>query len=302
MTRFGLGVLLSVLVILDAGCRSAPAATPASTSSPPVAPTSRASTEAPPAPDPVLPHQTFTLDSKVLGETRRINVYTPPGYASAEGARYPVLYMPDGGLKEDFPHVTKTIDTAVRAGEMRPVIVVGIENTERRRDMTGKTLVAKDHQPGHRYGGSANFLAFIRDELMPVIEQRVRGDGQTAIVGESLAGLFVLDTFFQEPGLFDTYIALSPSLWWNDRALVRAAGERLKTQARANGTLYFATTGDDGMADTAKELSEALRANAHPGLTWHYEPRPDLLHSNIYRAASPGVFRKLFPPASKAAR
>jgi hypothetical protein len=121
-------------------------------------------------------------------------------------------------------------------------------------------------------------------------------------VGESLAGLFVLETFFQEPGLFDTYIALSPSLWWNDQALVRAAGERLKTQARADGTLYFATTGDDGMADVCKELAEALRANAQPGLTWHYEPRPDLLHSNIYRAASPGVFRKLFPSANKTAR
>jgi hypothetical protein len=297
MVRSGLGVLLSVIVIPGAGCRSAPAPT-----SPPATATATATAttaEAPPAPEPVPPHQTFTLDSKILGETRRINVYTPPGHEAAEGARYPVLYMPDGGLKEDFPHVTRTIDAAVRAGEMRPVIVVGIENTERRRDMTGPTQVEEDRKIAPRVGGSSSFRAFLRDELMPAIEGRVRGDGQTALIGESLAGLFVLETFFEEPGLFDTYIAFSPSLWWNDRALVRAAVERLKAQARSNVTLYFATTGDDGMADVGKELAEALRANAQPGLTLHYEPRPDLLHSTIYRAASPGVLRKLFPPAPR---
>jgi hypothetical protein len=246
--------------------------------------------------DPVLPHQTWTMDSKVLGETRRINVYTPQGYDDAADARYPVLYMPDGGVEEDFPHVTADIDTAIRAGEMRPVIVVGIENIERRRDMTGPTDVATDRKIAPRVGGSAKFRAFIRDELIPAIRRRVRGNGQTAIVGESLAGLFVLETFFQEPRLFDIYIALSPSLWWNARALVRGAAERLRAQPRLTGTLYFATAGDDGNDDAGKALAAALRAAAPKGLTWYYEPRPDLKHSTIYRGASPGVFRKLFPP------
>ncbi|MBK7769478.1 MAG: hypothetical protein IPI48_02800 [bacterium] len=62
-------------------------------------------------------------------------------------------------------------------------------------------------------GGSAAFRTFIRDELMPEIGKRYRGNGRTAIVGESAAGLFILETFFIEPTLFDTYIALSPSLW-----------------------------------------------------------------------------------------
>ena len=86
--------------------------------------------------EPVPPHETFTLESAALKETRRINVYTPPGYDAAGATRYPVLYMPDGGLQEDFPHLATTIDTAIRAGEMRPLILVGIENTERRRDLT----------------------------------------------------------------------------------------------------------------------------------------------------------------------
>lgn len=290
--RYGFGVLFSVFAML--GCRGSGVRVPASTPSP------VASTRAAPAPDPVLPHQTFTINSRVLSETRLINLYTPPGYEKAD-ARYPVLYMPDGGVGEDFPHVTDDIDTAIRAGEMRPVIVVGIENTERRLDMTGRTTVEADRKIAPRVGGSAAFRAFIRDELMPVIGQRVRGSGQNAIVGESLAGLFIVETFFQEPRLFEIYIALSPSLWWNAQSLVRGASARLKAQPRLSGTLYLASAGDDDRGDAVKALAEALRAAAPKGLTWYYEPRPDQKHSTIYRAVSPGVFLKLFPPATKSA-
>ena len=290
--RFGFGLSLSLVLMSGFGCQSAPAGRPAPT-------LSAASPPASPAPDPVLPHQTWTIDSRALQETRRINVYTPPGYNAAPGVRYPVLYMPDGGVEEDFPHVTNDVDAAIRTGEMRPVIVVGIENTERRRDMTGPTDVESDRKIAPRVGGSAAFRAFIRDELMPEVRQRVRGNGQTAIVGESLAGLFVVETFFQEPGMFDVSIALSPSLWWNDQALVRGATERLRSQPPLTGTLYLAVAGDDDRGDSVKAMAAVLGAAAPKSLTWYYEPRPDLRHSTIYRGASPGVFRQLFPPAGK---
>ena len=76
--------------------------------------------EAAEAAEPVPAHQTFTLKAAKLQETRRINVYLPPGYDAAGTTRYPVLYMPDGGVKEDFPHIATTVDTAIRAGEMKP--------------------------------------------------------------------------------------------------------------------------------------------------------------------------------------
>lgn len=250
-------------------------------------------------PNQIPPHQTLTIDSRVLGETRRIQVYVPPWYERDPAIRYPILYMPDGGLEEDFPHVARDVDAAIRAGEMRPVIVVGIENTERRRDMTGPTEVASDRKIAPRVGGSARFRGFIRDELMPVIRKRFRGNGETAVVGESLAGLFVLETFMQEPALFGTYIALSPSLWWNGGALVHGAAERLKSPSRASSavTVYLATAGDDGLEESARELTEALRAAPQKGLTWYFEPWPREKHSTIYGATSPAVFRKLFPPA-----
>ncbi len=248
----------------------------------------------------VPPHQTFTLESAKLEETRRINVYLPPGYDAAKSTRFPVLYMPDGGLQEDFPHLATTIDTAIRAGEMRPLILVGIENTERRRDMTGPTEVEEDKKIAPRVGGSAAFRRFIADELMPEVRRRVRGSDETAIIGESLAGLFIVETFFLQPELFDTYIALSPSLWWNNEELVRKAGERLKAKPNLRKTFYMSSANDDIVPPIAR-LGEILSTNAPAGLHWQYKPRPDLLHSTIYRGASPQVLRELFAPESRGA-
>jgi predicted alpha/beta superfamily hydrolase len=249
--------------------------------------------------EPVPPHQSFTLKSAKLKETRRINVYTPPSYDADKATRYPVLYMPDGGVKEDFPHIATTIDTAIRASELRPLIVVGIENTERRRDMTGPTEVDEDRKIAPRVGGSAAFRGFIRDELMPEVRKRYRVTDEEAIIGESLAGLFIVETFFLQPKLFDTYIALSPSLWWNGDELVRKSGERLKAQPKLRNTLYLSSANEDNIAPQTARLAETLRTSAPSGLKWQYEPRPDLRHETIYRAVSPGVLRKWLAPGAR---
>lgn len=246
------------------------------------------------AAEPVPPHQSFTLESAALKETRRINVYTPPGYEAAGATRYPVLYMPDGGLEEDFPHIATTVDTAIRAGEMRPLIVVGIENTERRRDLTGPTEVEKDRKIARRVGGSAAFRRFIRDELMPQVRRQYRVTDETGIIGESLAGLFIVETFFLQPKLFGTYIALDPSLWWNSEELVRKAAGRLKAQPDLRNVLYLSSANEEDIAAAVARLVEALRANAPAGLKWQFDPRPDLRHDTIYRAVAPQVLRKWF--------
>ena len=144
---------------------------------------------------PLVMGETFKIDSKVLGESRRINVYFPPGYAAAPRARFPVLYMPDGGIAEDFLHIAGLVQVSVGNGTMRPFILVGIENTERRRDLTGPTQNANDKRIAPRVGGSSAFRAFLRRELMPQIKARYRTTDETAIVGESLAGLFLVETF-----------------------------------------------------------------------------------------------------------
>jgi predicted alpha/beta superfamily hydrolase len=248
------------------------------------------------AQEPLPPHDSFALQSAALNETRRINVYTPPGYDPAAGGGCPVLYMPDGGVGEDFPHVAAAVDAAIRAGEMRGMIVVGIENTERRRDMTGPTEVEEDRRIAPRVGGSAPFRRFVREELIPEVSRRYRATGERAVIGESLAGLFIVETFFLEPDLFHTYIALSPSLWWNGGELVRTAGERLRARPDGSAVLYLSSADEENIVPAAARLAEALRANGPPGLRWRYRPRPDLTHATIYRAEAPRVLRELFPP------
>ena len=237
---------------------------------------------------------TFTLDSKVLSEERRINVYTPPGYAQLTDAKFPVLYMLDGGMQEDFLHVAGLVQVSVGNDTMRPFILVGIENTERRRDLTGPTSNPDDKKIAPQVGGAAAFRRFIRTELMPVVKARYRTTDETAIVGESLAGLFVLETMFLEPDLFNSYIALDPSLWWNRGDLVKRAAERMP--AIGGRALYFACGNDSEMVQLTRQLADALAFNAPRTVDWRYEPMPDETHATIYHPAALRAFRYLFKP------
>jgi predicted alpha/beta superfamily hydrolase len=245
---------------------------------------------------PLVIGDTFTIDSKTLGETRRINVYMPPGYKESPNSRVPVLYMPDGGIAEDFLHVAGLVQISVSNGTMRPFLLVGIENTQRRRDMTGPTESEEDKKIAPQVGGSLAFRKFIRDELMPGIRARYRTTDETAIVGESLAGLFVVETFLQEPNLFDTYIAIDPSLWWNNEKLVNGAAEQLRARPKLEKTLYLASSDEKGIAAVTQRFAGILTTNAPPTIHWHYERMPDEKHSTIYQPAALKAFRVVFKP------
>jgi predicted alpha/beta superfamily hydrolase len=245
---------------------------------------------------PLVIGETFTIDSRIMSETRRLNVYLPPGYAEAPQARFPVLYMPDGGIAEDFLHVAGLVQVSVGNGTMRPFILVGIENTQRRRDMTGPTQNAEDKKIAPRVGGSDAFRSFIRRELMPQVMARYRTTKETAVVGESLAGLFVVETFLLEPDLFDTYIAFDPSLWWNNQKLVADSAERLRTRKKLEKTLYFASSGEDAIVGVTQRFADSLTRNAPPGLHWHYEKMPEEKHSTIYHPAALKAFRAVLKP------
>jgi len=248
-------------------------------------------------PAPLAIGATFTIRSAVLHETRRINIWSPPIYSESGGVRLPVLYMPDGGLEEDFLHVAGLLQVSIGNGTMRPFLLVGIENTERRRDLTGPTTVESDRKIAPRVGGSAAFRSFLRTELMPLIRSRYRTTDETAIMGESLAGLFVVETFLLEPRLFATYIAFDPSLWWNDHQLVKETADRLRTMDAQGRTLYLASSHDD-IDQLTTRLADLLGAEAPPALTWHFEPMPEETHATIYHPAALRAVRRLFAPGA----
>lgn len=240
----------------------------------------------PPA-DPIPSHDTLTIASRALHEPRPINVHVPAGYDTSS-ARYPVLYMPDGGINEDFPHVVNTVDSLIALGRIRPVIVVGIPNTERRRDLTGPTRVASDSAVAPHVGGSAAFRRFIGRELIPEIDRRYRTTQERAIVGESLAGLFIVETFLREPSLFRHYIAFDPSIWWNHANLADSAAALIGRMDSTPRSIYLTSSRDDIDAGTAR-IAQAIGDAHRPSLTWHFTPRPDLTHGTIFRAMAPGM-------------
>ncbi|WP_027376586.1 alpha/beta hydrolase [Kaistella palustris] len=236
-----------------------------------------------PVQDIIPAHDTFILESKYTGETRVINVWKPENYNSDTG-RFPVLYMPDGGLKEDFPHIANTLSKLISAKEIPPIILVGIENTQRRRDLTGPTQNAEDKKIAPVVGGSKEFRAFIKEELFPVIEKKYRTGDRRGLIGESLAGLFVTETLLESPNMFDYYIAFDPSLWWNDHALVGSAEKDLAGFPTAEKRFWFAGSGTEEISKYPRELAKILKERNLPNLKWKYSPEPKEEHSTIFRA------------------
>lgn len=234
--------------------------------------------------------ETFTIESAVLGETRRINVYRPAIYGDSAERALPVLYMPDGGIGEDFLHIAGLVQVSTMNGTMRPVLLVGIENTQRRRDLTGPTQVAEDRAIAPEVGGSARFREFLRTELMPEVEARYRTTRERGIVGESLAGLFIVETFVLEPELFDVYMAFDPSLWWNSGALLQAVPHGA---AAARGrTVYLASSSEPSIAELTRKLAGML--DSLPGVSLHYAPMSEETHATIYHPAALKAFRHVY--------
>lgn len=237
--------------------------------------------------DPIPEHEELDINSQVLSETRRINVWRPAG---SEDKALPVLYMPDGGLQEDFPHIANTLSRLIEEDKIPAVMLVGIENTERRRDLTGSTMVESDKKAAPNFGGSDAFRRFISDELMPVIDGQYQTTDESGVLGESLAGLFVMETFFLEPQLFDRYIAFDPSLWWNDHQLVTLADLRMLNIPDSHLILWFAGSAAKDIQVYTRALSDTLKSVAPQTLTWTYEDMPDEEHQTIFRSAKEKAF------------
>jgi predicted alpha/beta superfamily hydrolase len=232
--------------------------------------------------DPIPEHDSLTIASQFVNEDRRINVWTPPSYAqSADG--FPVLYMPDGGIKEDFPHIANTLSKLIKEDKIPPYILVGIENTERRRDLSGPTEVEYDLKYVPNPGGADNFRSFIKNELFSKIDENYKTQNKKAIIGESMAGIFVIETFLLDNNMFDYYIAMDPSLWYNEQYLVKNFEKLSKDSYHNQKKLWFAGSDAADISDHTKVLAEKLK-QSNKELKWKYSDEPNEKHSTIFRA------------------
>lgn len=239
--------------------------------------------------------RSYTLQSEALGEARRINVYVPAGYAGGTAA-YPVLYLIDGGVEQDFVHIAGLSQHASISGSFREMIVVGVETVDRRRELAFPAVSdasLRDEYPTH--GESAKFRAFIADEVKPWVEQRYRTDGFDAVMGESLAGLFVAETFLCQPNLFDGYIAIDPSLWWDNAALALEARKLVASHGEGEHVFYMAVAnGVAQMRFGQGVLAQVMNMAAPDGVSFTYEVMDDEEHSTIYHRAALNALRIVF--------
>jgi len=250
------------------------------------------------SPEPLVMGQTYTIASSVLGMDRRLTVRLPFYYGEEPERKFPVVYVIDGGPEQDFPHIAGIAQSRDINFTFEPFILVGVETVNRRYQITPPVSDPEFYakELGTKPGGSADFRKFIREDVMPWVEAKYRTNGQDAVIGESLGGLFIVETYLKDPTLFDDYIAVSPSLWWDEMALARSAPADLAAMPAGKRRLYL-TMGDEAvlMQEGLDILIEAIEADTPAGLSWTYIERKDSeSHSSIYHVAVLDAFRTLY--------
>ncbi len=250
--------------------------------------------EALPQGEPIEIAKAFSLSSKTLDQTRRINVYLPPSYDGGK-ERYPTLYLLDGGVQEDFIHIAGIASLAADFRKIREFVVIGIEGIDRYQDLISPSTVESDRERLPTSGGAAAFRTFLTEELKPFAQKHFRLTGEAVIMGESAAGLFVVETLLRQPDLFTGYIAISPMMWWNDQSLAKVSGDLLKRPFPA-GRRLFLTIGDEGgtMREGVDLLAKALKERSSPQLDWTFVPMENETHGTIFHPAALQALRQFF--------
>jgi len=206
------------------------------------------------------------LYSDILKEDREIWIHLPESAknASTSFAKYPVLYLLDGdGHFYSVTGMIKQLSTTNGNTISPEMIVIGIPNTDRTRDLTpthvnemfGDTIFPKTS------GGGKKFLSFIEKELIPYVEKTYPASSYKTFVGHSFGGLAVIDALVDRPDLFNNYVAIDPSLWWDNQELLKRANNVLKDNKYEGKSLYvgIANTMDEDMnfKEVEKDTSEA---------------------------------------------
>jgi len=228
------------------------------------------------------------VQSAVLGEDRTLNIYLPDGYDKDTTTKYPVIYLLDGSKDEDFIHIVGVVQFLTMIQAMPNSIVVGIANVDRKRDFTYPSTNKADVKLVPTSGGSAKFIAFLETELQPHIQKFYKVSSSKTIIGQSLGGLLASEILLKKPSLFNQYIIVSPSLWWDTENLLKGAVamRRSHSYKGVNACLLVGNEGPQ-MVGNAKKLSQILKADRDLKPTYSYLPKEDhltILHNAVYEA------------------
>lgn len=239
--------------------------------------------------------RSYDVRSEIMGDVRQINVWLPPDLEPNE--RLNVVYLLDGGLDQDFPHIAGLGQLGALSWTFDRLIIVGVRSNVRRHELT--PTISREprlRQELPEAGGASQFRAYLERELIPWVEAHFPAGPRRALMGESLAGLFVVDTFLQQPALFHDYIAISPSLWWDNRGPALEAARLLANRPASDTRLYLAIANEGAATQSGMDaLLAALRAAPRGSVTWRYSDRSATeTHATIYHAAALDALRWLY--------
>jgi predicted alpha/beta superfamily hydrolase len=242
------------------------------------------------------------ISSDQLGEKRTLNVYLPAGYHTDDTSKYPVIYLLDGAADEDFIHVAGLMQFMNMMYMIHPSIIVGIANVNRKRDFTFPAKPGFKMPAGMEQfqstlavaGGSSKFIDFLEKEVQVFVQKTYRTNTRKTLIGQSLGGLLATEILFKKTSLFDHYIIVSPSLWWDDESLL----QEKKYNALSfppNAAVYIAV-GKEGriMENDAKNLSKLLKKGQYSNLTTHFAYFPEENHATILHQALYKAFLQLY--------
>lgn len=252
-----------------------------------------------------------SLQSNTLHEMRRLLIYTPPSYDSSPYVRerYPVLYLLDGDAHfQSVAGLMQILSTGVNGSYViPPMIVVGIPNTNRMRDLSPTPseygVDGKSIEPSLKgSGGGAAFLRFVKDELIPHIDSTYRTDGYRMLIGHSLGGLMVIDALYTMPETFNAYVAIDPSLWWDRQVLLKQAKPYFAQPGLAGRTLFVGQANTISATDTTVnlhynsilEFNAVLQAYNRSGIRYDYQFFPDDDHGSVPMIAEYDALRYVF--------
>ncbi len=235
------------------------------------------------------------IQSKELSEKRILNIYLPEGYNGNDTLKYPVVYLLDGSADEDFIHIVGLyqFNSFEWIKRVPKSIIVGIANIDRRRDFTFPISIASDLKNYPTTGHSDKFINFLEKELQPYIQKKYKTKSSKTIIGQSLGGLLETEILLKRPELFDKYIIISPSLWWNNGSLLNlnldAAIKAIKTK-----TDIYIGVGKEGLTPTeiprvmevdANVLADNIKAIGNKNVTVYFDYLPQEDHATVIHQA-----------------
>ncbi|MEP7377321.1 MAG: alpha/beta hydrolase-fold protein [Chitinophagaceae bacterium] len=249
------------------------------------------------------------IQSVELSEKRILNIYLPEGYNKNDTVKYPVIYLLDGSADEDFIHVAGIVqfNNFSWINRVPKSIVVGIATVDRRRDFTYPTTIEEDKKSFPTTGQSAKFIAFMEKDLQPFIEKKYKAGVSKTIIGQSLGGLLATEILLKKPTLFNKYIIISPSLWWDDGSLLKFKPDILQNTAPQKTAVYIAA-GKEGlglsktphvMEVDANLLAEKIRNIKTKNVNVYFDYLPQEDHATICHQAVFNAFRVLYPASEK---